>query len=82
VIYYTGVHPYTLQPIRTAKTREEKQAQNKYFFWYKPEVKGWIKNRLQKLDRLDLAEKLLGTTKKNDFRAGVSKPDFKKKKKW
>ena len=34
-IYYSGFHPYTLQPIYTAKTREEKQNQRKYFFWYK-----------------------------------------------
>ena len=34
-IYYTGLHPYTLQPVYTAKTREEKQHQHKYFFWYK-----------------------------------------------
>ena len=34
-IYYTGLHPYTLQPVYTAKTREEKLNQHKYFFWYK-----------------------------------------------
>ncbi len=60
VIYYTGVHPYTLQPIKTAKTKEEKQAQNKYFFWYKPEMKNWIRNRLLKLGEKDLAQKLIG----------------------
>jgi uncharacterized radical SAM protein YgiQ len=63
VIYYTGVHPYTLQPIHTAKTKEEKLTQNKYFFWYKPEVKGWIKNRLLKLGHKDLAAKLLNPLK-------------------
>lgn len=60
VIYYTGVHPYTLQPIKTAKSKEEKQAQNKYFFWYKPEMKNWIRNRLLKLGEKDLAQKLIG----------------------
>jgi len=34
-IYYTGIHPYTLKPVYTAKTKEEKQTQHKYFFWYK-----------------------------------------------
>lgn len=62
VIYYTGVHPYTLQPVKTAKTREEKQAQNRYFFWYKPEMKNWIRNRLLKLGEKDLATKLVGKT--------------------
>lgn len=60
VIYYTGVHPYTLQPVKTAKTREEKQAQNRYFFWYKPEMKNWIRNRLLKLGEKDLATRLIG----------------------
>jgi uncharacterized radical SAM protein YgiQ len=63
VIYYTGVHPYTLQPIHTAKTKEEKLTQNKYFFWYKPEVKGWIKSRLLKLGHKELATKLLSPLK-------------------
>jgi uncharacterized radical SAM protein YgiQ len=63
VIYYTGVHPYTLQPIKTPKTQEEKLTQNKYFFWYKPEVKGWIKARLLKLGRPDLATRLLSPAK-------------------
>lgn len=62
VIYYTGVHPYTLQPVKTAKSPEEKQAQNRYFFWYKPEVRNWIRNRLTKLGEKDLANKLVGNT--------------------
>ena len=63
VIYYSGVHPYTLQPIKTAKTKEEKQSQNNYFFWYKPEFKDWIRKRLQKLNRPDLADRLLKSQK-------------------
>ncbi len=78
VIYYTGVHPYTLQPIHTAKTREEKQTQNNYFFWYKPEFRDWIKNRLNKLDRPDLAERLLARKQKDNFGDQFS---FQKKKK-
>ena len=60
VIYYSGVHPYTLKPVKTVKTKEQKQNQNKYFFWYKRENKQWISNRLNKLNRKDLAEKLVG----------------------
>ncbi len=78
VIYYTGVHPYTLKPIKTVKTREEKQAQNRYFFWYKPEHKNWIRDRLAKLNRPDLAERLLGTAK---LEAGRSTEYGKKKQK-
>ncbi|MEY4289794.1 MAG: hypothetical protein RLZZ30_1882 [Bacteroidota bacterium] len=60
VIYYTGLHPYTLKPIKTVKTREEKLNQNRFFFWYKRENKEWIKQRLAKVNRPDLVEKLLG----------------------
>lgn len=82
VIYYAGVHPYTLQPIKTVKTREEKQTQNKYFFWWKNDMKGWIKNRLNKLGRPDLAKQLLAhppKTERKEFSEG--KPNkFKKNK--
>ncbi|MCD8539114.1 MAG: YgiQ family radical SAM protein, partial [Leadbetterella sp.] len=71
VIYYTGVHPYTLQPIKTAKTKEEKQAQNRYFFWYKPEMKNWIRNRLLKLGQKDLAAKLVGKPGGNAPATGI-----------
>ena len=54
------VHPYTLQPVETPKTAEDKKTQNNYFFWYKPEFKNWIRQRLQKLNRPDLAARLLG----------------------
>lgn len=60
VIYYSGVHPYTLRPVYTAKTREQKQNQHRFFFWHKREEQGWIKARLQKLGRNEIAEKLLG----------------------
>jgi len=64
VIYYSGVHPYTLQPVKTAKTREEKQNQNHYFFWYKPEYKDWIRKRLKALQLPELSKRLLGDTSK------------------
>ncbi|MBR4571952.1 MAG: YgiQ family radical SAM protein [Prevotella sp.] len=34
-MYYTGLDPYTLEPVFTAKTQKEKLAQRQYFFWYK-----------------------------------------------
>ena len=36
-MWYTGYNPYTLEPVFSAKTPQEKQAQNQYFFWYKDE---------------------------------------------
>jgi uncharacterized radical SAM protein YgiQ len=31
-IYYTGLHPYTLKPVFTARTKAEKEKQRSYFF--------------------------------------------------
>jgi hypothetical protein len=59
VIYYAGVHPYTLKPIKTVKTKKEKQDQNRFFFWYKKENRGWIKQKLEKAQRKDLLNRLI-----------------------
>jgi uncharacterized radical SAM protein YgiQ len=34
-MFYTGYDPYTLEPVTTAKSQQEKLAQRQYFFWYK-----------------------------------------------
>ena len=57
-IYYSGVHPYTLKPIYTAKTKEEKLNQRQYFFWYDRNYKSKIIQSLNKLKRQDLIKKL------------------------
>ena len=36
-MFYTGINPYTGQPIYVARTAEEKKQQNSFFFWYKKE---------------------------------------------
>ncbi len=57
-IYYSGYHPYTLEPVYTAISKEEKLAQRKYFFWYKKENRREIENDLKRMNRLDLLKKL------------------------
>ncbi len=59
VIYYAGVHPYTLKPVYTAKTRDQKQNQHRFFFWYKKENQNWIRAQLKKAKRPELITKLL-----------------------
>ncbi|MDG1347686.1 MAG: YgiQ family radical SAM protein [Crocinitomicaceae bacterium] len=59
VIYYAGVHPYTLKPIETVKDKEEKLNQRRFFFWYKRENRDYIRKSLQKANRPELIEKLL-----------------------
>lgn len=34
-MYYTGLNPYTMEPVYVARTKEEKRKQNSYFFWWK-----------------------------------------------
>ena len=58
--WYTGYHPYTLQPIFSAKTQKEKLAQRMFFFWYKPEERRAIIQALKRMGRDDLVNKLYG----------------------
>ena len=58
--WYTGYHPYTLEPVFSAKTQREKLAQRQFFFWYKPEERRNIVNELRHIGRSDLIDKLYG----------------------
>ena len=64
VIYYSGYHPYTLQPVFTPRTDKEKQDQYRFFFWYKKENQNWIRNVLTNVNQLELLKKLLPSIKK------------------
>ena len=57
-IYYTGIHPYSLEKVWTQKTQKDKLEQRKIFFWYKKEFKSQIINDLRKMNRQDLLKKL------------------------
>lgn len=57
-IYYTGYHPYTLEKVYTARTKEQKLAQRQFFFWYDKDYKNQITKTLRKLKREDLLKKL------------------------
>ena len=58
--WHTGFHPYTLQPIFSAKSSRDKQAQRQFFFWYKPEMRRAIMDELRRMGRRDLIDKLFG----------------------
>ena len=58
--WYTGLHPYTLQPVYSARTQREKLAQRQFFFWYKPEERRNIVAELRRIGRPDLIDKLYG----------------------
>lgn len=57
-IYYTGYHPYTLEKVFTARTKDQKLAQRQYFFWYDKNYRPQIAKSLKKLKREDLLKKL------------------------
>ena len=58
VVYYSGYHPYTMEKIYTARNKNEKENQRKFFFWYKNEFKNSIINDLKSRGRTDLINKL------------------------
>lgn len=71
VIYYTGLHPYTLRPVYTAKTKKQKLNQHLFFFWYKRENYHRIKDKLTNMGRPDLVDKLLNDKKKQQKRSVI-----------
>lgn len=76
VIYYTGLHPYTLRPVYTAKTKNEKLKQHQFFFWHKKENYHALRDKLKSMGREDLIEKLLND-KKKAFKKEVIKRNSK-----
>ena len=60
--WHSGVHPYTLQPVFSAKSQADKLRQRMFFFWYKPEERQKIIAELRRMNRADLIDKLFGAT--------------------
>lgn len=60
VIYYSGYHPYTLEPLYTARTKEQKEEQRQFFFWYQREERPRIISSLKRIGRQDLIDRLFG----------------------
>jgi len=60
-MWYTGYNPYTLEPVFSAKTPQDKQAQRQFFFWYKPEERRNIEQSLRRIGRMDLVRQLFPT---------------------
>lgn len=58
IIYYSGYHPISLKKIYTARSRQQKEEQRLFFFWYKPEFRQRIKATLQKLGLGEYIKKL------------------------
>lgn len=60
VIYYTGINPYTKEKIYTAKTKNEKDYQKKFIFWYLNENKTLLINEFKKINKPELINIFFG----------------------
>ena len=81
VIFYSGVHPYTLKETYTAKSKEEKLDQRVFLFWYKPEYKKQITRLLEQKNQIELVSKLFYKEKRetqNSPKSGKPKPELQK----
>ncbi|MDR1005329.1 MAG: YgiQ family radical SAM protein [Bacteroidales bacterium] len=47
-MYYTGFNPQTMEKMFCVHSKQEKQEQNRIFFWYKPENRSWAKTIFRK----------------------------------
>lgn len=59
-IYYTGIHPYTMERVYTAVTDKQKTQQHQFFFWYKPSERTRLLDTLRRMNRPDLIQALFG----------------------
>jgi uncharacterized radical SAM protein YgiQ len=59
-IYYTGLDPFTLEPVYVAKKETERRMQRALLQYYKPENKPLIIRALREMNRPDLVKRLLG----------------------
>ena len=57
-MYYTGINPETGEKVYVAHTMRDKEAQRRFFFWYKPEERKEIAQILRRMHRTDLLKKL------------------------
>jgi hypothetical protein len=76
VIYYSGYHPYTLKKTYTPRSKQEREDQHRFFFWYKKDNQGWIRKSLSKVNRMDLIERLIPVKtkdKKSEFKSVLPK---------
>ena len=77
VIYYSGYHPYTLKKTYTPRSKQEREDQHRFFFWYKKDNQNWIRKSLSKVGRMDLLERLLpsktDSKKSSEFKSVLPK---------
>lgn len=76
--WYTGLHPYTMQPVYSARTQREKLAQRMFFFWYKPEERRNIERELTAMGRTDLINRLYPRSERRHDSSGYRRENNKR----
>ena len=70
-IYYTGLHPYTLEPVYCATDPRQKEAQRQYFFWYDHARRDDIIRSLYRIRRPDLVGRLYPNYRGKEGKPGI-----------
>jgi len=78
-MWYTGYDPYTLEPVFSAKSDRDKQAQRQFFFWYKPGERAAIERELRRMGRPDLISKLYASRPDSNNKTYAGRPDSNNK---
>ncbi len=58
-MYYTGLDPFTLEPVYSAKKETERRLHRALLQYFKPENRPLIMKALKQINRLDLLRKIL-----------------------
>jgi len=61
-IFYSGYDPYTGQEVFCPHSRDDKERQRMFFFWYDPQMRSQITNELRRMGRPDLIQQLFGSS--------------------
>ncbi len=76
--WHTGLDPYTLEPVFSAKSPADKLAQRQFFFWYKPEERRAIERTLRMMNRADLIPYLIKGGASRQTRDTRNHEDYRK----
>lgn len=71
-MFYTGLDPYTLQPVYVARTSEEKSMQRALLQYYESKNASQVRKALQQCKREDLIPVLLYAKKQNAYVASTN----------
>jgi uncharacterized radical SAM protein YgiQ len=81
-LYYAECYPGSGSPIYVAKKPEQKRNQQRFFFWYLPENRPWIRDTLERLKMGKVSRFLLSRSAKEEgreYRPSEDEPEPPKK---